>query len=369
MNRIATLLLFVVIVVLPMTGRAQVLLTGTLDGSQVTPPVTTSGRGTAWAVLNSSTKTLTYRMTFARMNGMATGAHFHAGGTGGGNILTDIDFAGNTVTGSWANVPDSVIDHLLAGEIYINVHSNLNPGGEIQGTLQVARGTGFTISMDASQEPGQIVSTAEGTGYAILDSMQTNLAFGITFAGLSGTYTASHFHVLPSPVVHAISFVDSTASGVWTGLSAENVTSLLHGDLYANVHSSKYPGGEIRGALVFAGPQAPGTADVKPQLAPAAFSLEQNYPNPFNPETRIGFGVSPARLSGSQEAGEGQGSTWVRLSVFDLLGREVAVLVNEKKESGRYEVKWDGSKYSSGVYMYRLTNGESVESRKMLLTK
>jgi photosystem II stability/assembly factor-like uncharacterized protein len=99
--------------------------------------------------------------------------------------------------------------------------------------------------------------------------------------------------------------------------------------------------------------------DLKPTVSsvPTEFRLEQNYPNPFNSTTKIGFRVS------------GLGSSDVRLSVYDMLGREVAVLVNEKKAPGNYEVQFDGSGLASGVYVYRLSAGNYVESKRMLLLK
>jgi len=90
---------------------------------------------------------------------------------------------------------------------------------------------------------------------------------------------------------------------------------------------------------------------------PQRVLLFQNYPNPFNPTTKIGFGVS------------GLGSMGVRLVVCDLLGREVAVLLDEHKAPGRYQVEFDGAKLSSGVYIYRLTAGDFVESKRMILLK
>jgi len=87
------------------------------------------------------------------------------------------------------------------------------------------------------------------------------------------------------------------------------------------------------------------------------FWLEQNYPNPFNPSTTIGFRVP------------GLGSSLVRLSVYDLLGREVAVLVNEEKEPGSYEVKFGGAGLSSGVYFYRLQAGDFAATKRLLLLK
>ncbi len=85
------------------------------------------------------------------------------------------------------------------------------------------------------------------------------------------------------------------------------------------------------------------------------FNLYQNYPNPFNPSTSIEYRV------GSDE--------YVTLKVYDLLGREVAILVDEYAPAGRYEVDFDGSKFSSGVYFYRLQAGEFRETRKMVLLR
>ena len=85
------------------------------------------------------------------------------------------------------------------------------------------------------------------------------------------------------------------------------------------------------------------------------FSLGQNYPNPFNPTTVISYQLPAA--------------SDVRLVVYDVLGREVAVLVNERKTPGSYEVKFDGSGLTSGVYLYRLTAGSFVQTRKLLLLR
>ena len=86
---------------------------------------------------------------------------------------------------------------------------------------------------------------------------------------------------------------------------------------------------------------------------PSDYSLGQNYPNPFNSSSDIRYQISDIRH--------------VRLTVYDLLGREVAVLVDEKKAPGTYEVRFDASGLASGVYLYRLTAGSFVQTRKMLL--
>ncbi len=101
------------------------------------------------------------------------------------------------------------------------------------------------------------------------------------------------------------------------------------------------------------------------------FSLSQNYPNPFNPVTTIGFRVPGVGLQkpGSSTRDPEPGTRRVKLAVYDVLGREVAVLVNEKKEPGDYTVTWNGMGLASGVYMYRLAAADFVQTHKMVLLK
>jgi len=95
---------------------------------------------------------------------------------------------------------------------------------------------------------------------------------------------------------------------------------------------------------------------------PKTFSLSQNYPNPFNPVTTICYDLP---ISG-----------YVKLTIFDILGREIKVLINEKQSAGKYEAEWDGSYYTSGIYFYRLevrqagsSTGDFVTTKKMVLLK
>ncbi len=91
--------------------------------------------------------------------------------------------------------------------------------------------------------------------------------------------------------------------------------------------------------------------------------LSQNYPNPFNPTTTIQFSIP------SPSQGEGQRVRSVTLKVYDVLGREIATLVNEQKSPGNYQVTFDGSKLTSGVYFYRLQSGSFSQTKKFLLLK
>ncbi|NOS85050.1 MAG: T9SS type A sorting domain-containing protein [Ignavibacteria bacterium] len=88
---------------------------------------------------------------------------------------------------------------------------------------------------------------------------------------------------------------------------------------------------------------------------PNYYFLNQNYPNPFNPVTNIKFGIP--------ESGN------VRLAVYDILGREVTTLINEHKNPGTYEVKFDASQLASGIYFYSLQTDRVTETKRMLLVK
>ena len=90
-------------------------------------------------------------------------------------------------------------------------------------------------------------------------------------------------------------------------------------------------------------------------VIPDKFELNQNYPNPFNPETKIKFGLPK----------EGN----VKLTVYDVSGRKVDELVNQKLNAGTFEVTWNGSNFSSGVYFYKLETDGFVETKKMILVK
>jgi hypothetical protein len=96
---------------------------------------------------------------------------------------------------------------------------------------------------------------------------------------------------------------------------------------------------------------------------PNAFSLEQNYPNPFNPSTKIRFTIP------SVIASETKQSQLVTLKVYDVLGNEVATLVNEEKPAGSYEVDFNAARLSSGIYFYKLQAGSFIETRKMILLR
>ncbi|MDZ7796033.1 MAG: T9SS type A sorting domain-containing protein [Candidatus Marinimicrobia bacterium] len=132
---------------------------------------------------------------------------------------------------------------------------------------------------------------------------------------------------------------------IWEGSIIENTdgsfaTTLIFGDTIAIDKISRT--GEVQ-------------VGVKDITAPTQFTLSQNFPNPFNPTTNIGYDIRE--------------NSNVKLSIYDISGHLVETLVNEYHQAGAYEVKWNASKYSSGIYIYRLQIGDQHISRKMLLIK
>jgi hypothetical protein len=85
------------------------------------------------------------------------------------------------------------------------------------------------------------------------------------------------------------------------------------------------------------------------------YKLSQNYPDPFNPSTKIVYRIPKSGI--------------VRLVVYDILGREVAVLVNQFQQPDEYRIDWNASNFPSGVYFYKLQAGDFVQTKKMILIK
>ena len=144
--------------------------------------------------------------------------------------------------------------------------------------------------------------------------------------------------------------------GASWSIAYHNTKDTLLSGSFATVHDSTVGWFTTLGANIVAYKDFPvgvdmlATGDV-----PTEFGLSQNYPNPFNPTTKIRFTIVDRQLT--------------TIKVFDLVGREVATLVNEVKEPGTYTVQFDASKLASGVYLYRLSAGQFVQSKKMVVVK
>jgi Cu/Zn superoxide dismutase len=336
-----------------------------LTSQQENPPLTNAATGTGTFTLTRGG--LGYKISLnGSLSGTPTGAHFHLGYAGeNGPVMLDIlpTLSGNTFTGYWRPLPDSIIPALMTGRIYVNVHTAANPGGEIRGQVLPSEGTGLWARLSGTQEVPPNASTALGTGVTTLTD--AGLTYHVTFSGLSAAMTAAHFHNAPAGanggVVRTItsSFTGTTAIGAWRRNDTEALTAtlmreILSNNTYLNVHNATFPGGEIRGQVRIGSIVVTSVSPVSSSI-PAEFNISQNYPNPFNPSTTIRVDVPQASK--------------VNITVFNILGREVATIVNEELKPGEYELKWDATDVASGTYFYKITAGKFVQTRKMILLK
>ena len=161
------------------------------------------------------------------------------------------------------------------------------------------------------------------------------------------------------------SFSDTLALTATTNRYAKNlgIVTAIRGDPYTTNYTLR---GCLINGIVFGDTTFTGINTISAKI-PNSFSLSQNYPNPFNPSTKIKFDTPlspPRRVESSTEEGK-----YVQLIIYDILGREVATIINETLQPGTYEVEWNASNYPSGVYFYTLISGNYKDTRKMVLLR
>jgi len=183
------------------------------------------------------------------------------------------------------------------------------------------------------------------------------LHFEVEWTGLTGDFSGAHIHQAVAgengPVVFSlVPFVEGNeAEGSWE-VPDSLVGALMSGGLYVNVHSTTYPGGELRAQI---GCEFDDDDGDDGGAGGGKVALRGNFPNPFNPETQIAFELAEAGL--------------VRLTVYNVLGRQVASLVNGPMAAGNHTVIFSGEGLPSGLYLYRLEANGFTDQKKMLLLK
>lgn len=362
--------------------RGQVLINNgssaiaKMDSIQAVPAPTglVPGKGTGSFWLNSAGTAINYSITVNGLSGTLNAGHFHNAAAGvAGGVVKSLTFVGNNATGSWSStdgtqpLTDSLMSEFLKGRLYINVHTTANAGGEIRGQVLRSTGIGFAAKLDSAQAFPLPVGLVPGKGTGAI-TLGTNgaVSYDATVTGLSGTMTAAHFHNasvgVAGGVVKSLAFTNNTTSGTWASsdgtqpLTDALLRELVRGRLYINVHTAANGGGEIRGQVNNSGGLVTGVVEQISRQVPTSFQLDQNYPNPFNPTTTISFAL--------------QTNGRATLKIYNLLGQQVATLLDEVKSAGAYRVTFDASALSSGVYFYRLSTTSGIsEVKKMVLMK
>jgi photosystem II stability/assembly factor-like uncharacterized protein len=273
-------------------------------------------------------------------------------------LLTSAD-SGNT----WSETNFPVLENLLDIAFY-----NTNTG-----IITGAGRTGFT-------EFGLLLKTTDG-GSNWIENIPP--AYDKIFSGvnvLSSTATGFVFGKKNPPML----FVSKTDNyGVnWTEHVIENISpELTEGETTDNT-SWYICGGNFGGNAVLLKTATAGNPIGINQIntnIPNEFRLYQNYPNPFNPITKIMFDIGPPlnpllrkpafRLGGAGREGTGRSPAGVVLKIYDVLGKEAAVLVNERLLPGTYEAEWNATGFPSGIYFYQLKTDYYTETKKMVLVK
>ena len=219
--------------------------------------------------LNSAKTELAFEITVdvAQLTGAISAAHIHNAPPGvGGGVVRDLNFVNGTASGTWTSgdtqaLTAAMVSELQDGNLYVNIHTAVNGGGEIRGQI-VSYDIGttpFSASLDSAQAGTTV--PAMGTGVFTLNSAETELAYHITVdvAQLTGAITQAHIHNAPAGqgggVVRNLSFVNGTASGNWTSGDGQALTptilnELKNSNLYVNIHTAVNGGGEIRGQII-----------------------------------------------------------------------------------------------------------------------
>ncbi len=355
--------------ILPASGAEFEAL---LTGPQETPALGVGALGTGSFTLTPYG--LAFNVTADGLTGAITAAHFHNAerGVAGGVVrpFAAGEFvATNTLAGVWKPTDPSpltpaLVTELMKGNIYVNLHTAANPGGEIRGQLTLSGGKPFGTRPVGSQEVPPNVSPGKGTASMTLTDEGHVFRFSVNDM-FAPTPSSGEFGDGPpgvvGPIVRPIYATEviaaQTADGVWKTSDADPLTTTLLGDmvrgnLYLNIHTTAIPTGEIRGQI--GSPRSTVGVGEPPSGEGSVLQL-RNAPNPARDRTTISFYL-PQRSN-------------VRLAVYDVSGAEVAQVVRGPRDAGWHRVSFDAGRLSSGIYLYRINAGSLSLSRKMLVLR
>lgn len=244
--------------------RGQIMLeadhgfTADMNGAQEVPSVTTNAYGLGVFTLSHDQTKLKFQVIMQDLSGAATGAHLHMGASGSsGGVVEDLGpfLSGNVINGEVD--PTSYLSDLLAGNIYINIHTAANPNGEIRGQLLMSKHLMFDSWLNGAQEVPSVTTTAEGVSRIKLNSTLDTLWYDVVVNDLSGLITGAHFHNAAVGSNGGVE-LDLTSdingnriNGMTSGAILTNtlVNKFLTGDIYLNLHTTANSNGEIRGQV------------------------------------------------------------------------------------------------------------------------
>lgn len=250
----------------PTIIKADSMLHAEMTGAAAIPAVNTSAYGVAEVHLNGIRDELTVDMKVSGLSGPITGAHIHSGNSSQtGQLVKPLTVNGNTVTGTWkmTDVQNpftlSLVDSLLGGNLYIDVHTAAHATGEIRGQIMPTLNKVYSIMLEGSQEVPAVNTDATGAASVMLSPDHKTVTIKGQIHDLSGPITGARIHNGPTGlsglVVKNLEVNGSMISGTWSvtdpesPLTADHVSKLMSGDYYLNVYTAAYPNGEVRGQI------------------------------------------------------------------------------------------------------------------------
>lgn len=224
-----------------------------LKGIYETPPVSSSATGIAMFVLSPDRSKVTYHIEYAGLSDTETNAHIHKAAFGASGSPVYTLPAGNPKD-SVQTITAQDLSDLLAGLLYVNIHSATFTGGEIRGQIMPAGGC-FSTPLSGAEEVPPTSSTAVGSAIFMLAPDKSKVTYHIEYSGLSTSETVAHIHKGAAGTsggpIHTLPTGNPKDSTL--AISTQDATDLLAGLLYVNIHSATFSGGEIRGQI---GPSA-----------------------------------------------------------------------------------------------------------------
>lgn len=291
-----------------------------------------------------------------------------------GVIITWTDFRSSTDFNIYAQRvgPSGAIVWVVDGVVMNNnvAYAQLDPmivsdglGGAIISWTDYRTGTTADIYAQRVNSTGAVQWTA--TGVIICTASGDQIFSQLISDGNNGAYITWEDHRNAGNSDIYAQRISSTAALNWaaTGYEICTVTNdqlrpslVSNGNLGAIVVWQDYRSGSSFDVYEV-GFNSSGIIGIDPlgNNIPGEYSLSQNYPNPFNPKTIISYGLKTAGN--------------VKISVYDILGENIGVLLNEVRSAGNYSISWDASGFPSGVYFYKIEAGEFTANKKMILLK
>ncbi len=314
---------------------------------------TTNG-GVNWVLQESFTVSSLYKIRFANsLTGWATGYFNTIVKTTNGGLNWTRQFFGNNINYSiFPITTNTILTSGTNGEITKTTNGGVN---------WIVTNSNQLYELKDINFPTPLIGIAVGSGSPICTILRSSNSgdnwYAINVTGGMGL-NAVHFPTSTSGWAcgnNATIIYTSDAGTNWIQQNS-GVSGLNLKDIFFVNSSTGWAVGDM-GTIIKTTNGGISSLNPISSTLPSEFSLSQNYPNPFNPVTKIRFSIS------------GQSTAQTFLSVFDVLGNEVAVFVNQKLKPGVYEVDWDASSYPSGVYFYKLNAGEFSLTKRMVLIK